>query len=176
MKISKIHITISVFSLLSLALILFFILPAYNEIKSNSNKILEYKSDLISIREQNEELGRFKAKYETDAFDLEKIKGYFIDGKNPVEFITFIEKSADDSNVTIEIKLDVPSYEMSDANNMLLQVFAKGSFAGIIEFANKLENGPYLAMIEKLSIKKSLSGDDSSESLAASFLIEATLK
>lgn len=171
---NKIYIIITIFALIVLVLIVFVIYPTLEDIKNSSREILLDKSKVISINEQNKELDDFKKKYNNHNYNLEKINQLFVDSKDPVDFIKFLEKTANDSGIGTDIKLDI-SLSEKGFNNLpvaISNIFTTGNFLNILKFSEKLDTSPYLMRINNLTIKKS-----SQESMVdANFLVEAITK
>lgn len=171
---NKIYIIIITFSFVALALIVFIISPVLRDIKNGSNEILLDKSKVISIDEQKKQLDDFKKKYNNYSHNLEKINQLFVDSKDPVDFIKFLEKSANDSGINTDVKLNV-SLSAEGFDNLpvvISSISATGKFLDILKFSEKLDTSPYLMRIKNATIKKSLKGP----TVDANFLVEAITK
>ena len=168
---NKIYIIITIFILVSLILILFLIYPVLRDIKNGSKEILLNKSKLISINKQNSGLSDFKKKYDNYVYNLEKVDQSFVDSKDPVSFIKFLEKTANDSGINTDIKLDISLLDKGFNNwpVVISNISATGEFLNILKFSEKLDKSPYLLRINNVIIKKS----SQDLTVDASFLIEA---
>ena len=154
---NKIFIISVIFGLMILALIIFLIYPLFKEIKKNSQVMLVFKEELILLRTQIKELKEFGAVYENYQPNLAKINQLFFDSKNPVKFIRFLEKTAFDSGVSIEISpLIFPKKEKETKlwDYVTFKLSSKGSFPNFLKFSDKLEVSPYLTEIQNLTLKR----------------------
>ena len=174
---NKIYIISSIFVLISLLLIIFFVLPLFKEIEKNSRDLVLAKSDVANLDVQIKETSDFKKKYQTYKPNFDKIDQLFVDPKNPVNFIEFLEKTALNYKTTSQISL-VP---ISSSSNqfILLQITSKGSFSNVLSFIKQIEVGPYLVEIEDLTIQDSdqnTQTNDASRNVNVVFTIEAFIK
>lgn len=150
---NKIYIISSVFALAALLLFVFYIWPISKEIEQNSQDLISAKNDITTLGAQINETENFKKNYATYKPNLDKIDGLFIDPKNPVDFIKFLEDTASASQITSQISLP-PSSENSP-QFVIFQLSSRGSFSGVLNFSKKIEAGPYLIEIENLTIQNS---------------------
>lgn len=173
-----IYITASFFLIVSAILVVFLAYPALKDIESISQDILSKRIEAASMDFQNRELDNFKNKYAEYAPILESISQSFVDVKNPVNFITFLEKTANDLAIDFDINLNTSSKKEGAAKEpaVMFQVFAKGKFSDILVFSETLERGPYLVIIKNVSMKKTeediLSKTRAPGIIDANFLIE----
>ncbi len=153
---NKIYIISILFALTVLFLILFFIWPLFLDIKNNSDNLISVKNDAISLEIQNNEIGNFKKVYEDYKPNLEKMNQLFVNPQNPIDFIKFLENTAQESGINAKISL-MPNYQKEDNGTLNFQLFTREDFIKILHFSEKLENGSYLVEIENLTIKNHLS-------------------
>lgn len=187
---NKIYITLLIFALVSLVLIVFFVWPLFKEIEKNSDDLISAKNNIVVLGIQNSETGNFKKNYVTYKPNLDKIDQLFMDPVNPVDFIKFLEDTAGDSQITSQISLQPApkSSQQTSQNFILFQFSTTGNFSSVLDFAKKIEAGPYLIEIENLTIQNSrtyassspqggssiiVSGDYSSRKVDAVFAIKA---
>lgn len=175
----KINISLVIFTLIVAALIVFFIRPLLIKIKTNSEELLSEKNNAAALEIQAKEIENFGKNYPLYKPNLEKIEQLFIDPKNPVDFIKFLEKTASDSQITSKISL-LPPPKKGDQNFVAFQFFSSGDFSKMLEFSEKLETGPYLIEIKNLTIKssteKNTSKNYSPGKVDAIFLIKTFIK
>jgi len=148
---NKIYIISSLFLILFLALILFFIWPTANGIKEESENFALAKKEIAVFSAQSEELQKFKKNYSDYQANLEKIGKAFIDQQNPLDFIEFLEKTASASEVDLEMSPLFFSKE-GDSDVASLRLVAKGGFLGIIDFLESIENGSFMIEIQGLDM------------------------
>jgi len=188
---NKIYITLSVFGLLSLFLIIFFIWPTLKEIKINSENLVSAKNDIVILSAQTAETKNFEKNYENYKPNLEKIDQLFIDSSNPVDFIEFLENTAGNSQITSQISLPPSSQNFQQSqggaskDSIIFQFNSKGNFSDIMDFSKKIEAGPYFTEIESLTIQnleasgtgvKSVPKDYASRKVNATLTIKAFTK
>lgn len=154
---NKIYIISSLFALASLLLLIFFIWPTSKEIEQNSQDLISAKNDIVTLDAQIAETNAFKKNYGNYKPNLDKLDQLFIDPNNPVDFIKFLEDTASVSQITSQISLPPFSQNSQQAaqNFILFQFASKGSFSGVLDFAKKVEAGPYLIELENLTIQNS---------------------
>lgn len=179
-KQNKIYAILITFALIVLSAIVFLIYITIGDIKNESAEILSDKNKIDSIEQETRKLENFKKNYDYYKTDLEKIDKLFINSKNPVEFIKFLEKTAIDS--TIEAKINfTPKERTNEALYDIFHISARGDFSNMSKFFEKLENGPYLIRIQSLDIRKSDADFSSGEKIPSltvdvNLLIEAIAK
>jgi hypothetical protein len=180
---NKIYITPLFFALISVLLILFIIWPTYSDIKIGSNQIIVQKGQEIFIEDQNNDLQNFKKNYKSYQPNLEKIDNLFVDSKDPVEFIKFLETtlngSVDNSSISLSQQTTTTSASKTKtktkpASFISFKISCAGSFKSILNLIEKLENGPYLIEAQNLSIKQIVE-NNSSGSSKPSGLVEAEI-
>lgn len=178
---NKIYIFSFLFILLALSVAVFFVVPTFFDIREKSTKLSAKKNGILYNKLQAEELENFKKNQEYK-ISLGKIDNYFIDFENPIDFVKFLEKTAEDSKVKLKISL-IPSIKGEKYENgwafTNFRILANGDFFEILKFAEKIENGPYILRIQEFDIKKAEPGNNikgNSNLLTASLLIQAFSK
>ncbi len=162
-------------------LVVFLIYPALKDIKSNSIEVLSNREKTAFIHLQSKELDKYSKSLTNYKGNLDKIDQLFIDPKNPVNFIKFLEKTSSDLNIEVSVNLVTPSSkEINSAyhtSSFLINVI--GNFQNIIRFSEKLETSPYLLKINSLSINKLVQDEENQKSsnlLGASFMVQVVNK
>jgi hypothetical protein len=157
-------------------------LPLFKEIDKNSKDLVLAKNDIVDLNAQINETNNFKKNYEIYKPNLEKIDGLFIDIKNPVSFIKFLENTASNSQVTSKISL--PVSPLNSQQFITFQLVSKGSFSNMLKFIKEIELSNYLIEIESLNIQnlnrdpqiKDITNDYSFRDIEATFTIKAFIK
>lgn len=166
---NKIYILPIIFILIYFILIVFLILPTLNDIKIISGEILSDRENLIYINKQNEALDKFKKEYKNYKTDFQKIDKLFVDPKNNIDFIKFLEKTASDSIIDLDVNVaSSGKKEFSGFQTSVFQINGKGNFLNIFKFIEKIEKGSYLIKVDNLAMVKSIGSSD----INANFLIE----
>ena len=153
-NIKSIQIIVGTTLLIVLSLILFCVWPLLSDIQSNSQNLVSAKNSLTALQLQNSDILNFKKNYSDYKPNLDKITASFVDPKNPVDFIKFIEDTAQTAGVSPKISLFSSGQEQDqDPNSIMFQVSASANFLNILHFTEKLEDGPYLIEIENATMK-----------------------
>jgi len=173
---NKIYSTSAFFVVTVTLLIVFLIYPTFRDFREKSREILYNKEKTVFLHMQKQELDNFEQNFKNYQANLNKIEKLFIDPKNPVDFIRFLEQTSYSLNLDVDINL-VKDITKEQTNTQLsyFQIYSKGDFNDILEFFEKIENGPYLLQINKLTLDAGNS-DESSSMVEASFLIQVTNK
>lgn len=150
----KIYIISGIFACTALALGAFLLWPLYTDIQNGSGQLTAIKSQRASLDVENNEIANFKKNYNQYQPNLAKLNEAFVDPKNPVNFIAFLESSADSSNIKSTISL-IQNPNQDSQNVLTFQLSTSGNFLDTLQFAQQLENGPYLIEIEDVSIQDS---------------------
>ncbi len=152
---NKITISLIIFFFSVILLIIFVIYPLFGEIKENSKELILQKKNMTTLQLKIENLENFKSLYEKYRPSLEKIDNLFVDPEVPIEFIAFLEKTAEETQ--IEIKISPVSLKKSTDDLwsfIAFQITSNSSFPNFLKFLEKLETSPYLVRIQNLSIHR----------------------
>ncbi len=163
---NKIFIISAVFILAALVLVVFFIWPALTDIKKNADDLSSGKNSLYFLEAQVSEIESFKRNYDAYKPNLEKIDSLFVNAKDPVGFIKFIEKTASDNEVDVELSLASKDSTTKSPGTWPLaafQIACEGDFSNVAGFSEKLEKGPYLVKIQNLTIRTLSKGEAGNE-------------
>jgi len=151
----KILIISLIFGLTILTLVSFWVYPFLKEIREDSAEIVEIKRNIISSKDKISRFGEIEKTYESLKGDLEKTEELFVASQAPINLIQFWEKTAAESNISIDISpFTLMSPETDPWNSISFQLNLDGSFSNFLKFLEKIENGPYLIEIKNLAIKK----------------------
>jgi hypothetical protein len=152
---NKINLSLAIFIILSIILILFVIYPLFKEIKINSEDLISKKQNLTLLEKKIENLKQYQAIWAEIEPNLEKIDKLFIDPEVPVEFISFLEETARDCNLSVEIS-PLPASKITEDPwpSLLFQISTTASFSKFLKFLEKLETSPYLIKIQNLNTRR----------------------
>jgi Tfp pilus assembly protein PilO len=172
----QIIIISSIFGLISIALVFFVIYPLIKEIKESSKNTALLDKEMGSSQNQEKNLSDLKDFYNSVEPNVVKMDNLFVDSQVPIELIKFLEKTAADQNISIEINAVSPKKEGDGLwNYILFQATLKGSYTGFLRFLEKIESGPFLNQVTTLSIAKADSGQ-SADKIGATFSIKIFVK
>ena len=136
-------------------------------IQKDSQELISIKKELASLSQQEKDLENLQKKYEIYQQNLEKINNFFIDSTFPVEFVQFLKNSASDAHISMKISLATEIKEPEPA--LSYNTTLAGSFANLLKFIDKLENGPYLIEINSLNVKEF--AQESSDNIMANLVL-----
>lgn len=150
---------IYLWSIIFLGIFLFFLVlvipKILGEIRKNSENLISLKGELISLQKEAKNLDELEKTYQNYQSNLAKIDELFIDPKVPIDFINFLEKNAQISQLKIEISLSPQKEIKTDPwPSLIFRISTYGSFPNILRFLEKLENSPYLIKVSDLNIKR----------------------
>lgn len=156
----KLNLSIIIFGLVYVVLIVFVVSPLLSGIKKNSQDLTFQKQTLASFEAKLENLNRFKALYHEVEPNLEKVSNLLINPEVPVEFIAFLENTASNCQLFIDISSAIPTKAKEDSwPALIFQINSIGSFPRFLKFLEKLETSPYLIRIQGLSIRRLTESD-----------------
>lgn len=155
----KIIFTIIIFGAIILAIFILGINPQIKAIQKKAQDFLFQKKEQILLKQKIENIKSFEKIYSRNREHLEKINNLFPDSEVPLEFINFLEKLAQDCEISLTIKSSTPSGNKDDLwPSIGFQLTLAGPFPNFLRFLEKLENSPWLIEISGISIKKEEEG------------------
>lgn len=135
--------------------LIFLIYSALNlisSLKKISNQIEIKKSEIYLAQKKKEAFEEFTEILKREKENLEKIDSIFVKKEMPVEFINFLEKTAQDYNLSFQSSLSLQ--EKNSWPSLSFQLNLTGSFPEIVKFLRKLIYGPYLIEFQSLEISR----------------------
>lgn len=181
----KIYISLAFFIVAAIALISFAIIPLAESIKEDGENFIGYQNELNLAERKIDNLKGFKKVYPDYKQNLEKIDNLFVEAEAPIEFLTFLERTAYGSQIFLKVSSSkaqegAPDYWPS----LVFQISTYGTPANFLKFLEKVENSNHLIEINNLTIKK-LSEKElmskeipsiSTEDISATFSLKAFVK
>lgn len=166
----KIYISSAILILLIILFIIFLICPIFEEIKKNSKDLISQNENLASLEVKVVNLKKFETIYQNLKPNLEKIDNLFIDPEVPVEFISFLEKTSRECDLTLSLSLSSQKKIAEETwSSLNFQTNLTGSFLDFSKFLEKLESSPYLIEIKDITINKLKETEIKKESKESSF-------
>jgi|GEM_PF-519286 len=145
-------VSLGVFLIIFLIFGFFVIYPLFTKIRESSNQLFLIKKDSILIEERNKQKMISEQKLSQLTPELEKIKNIFVDEETPVDFLLFLEKTAEEHQVLIDISLlSGTKKETLSFSSLNFKLSLEGSFSNCLQFLSKIETSSYLIEIENLS-------------------------
>lgn len=156
----KIIIYPLIFLAAALIIISVLIYPLFFSIRKSSEKIIFLKEKINFSQKEIEEIQQAKGTSESINSVLEKLERVFINSEVPVDFIRFLEKTAGESSVEIDISSFSAGNKESDPWESLgFQLNLTGAFPDFLRFLNIIEKSPYLIEISNLNIQKAFQSE-----------------
>lgn len=150
----QIYIIAALFFLISTSTVVFLVYPALNNIKQASAQMQNMQNQILSLEAESVQVDAFKTDYKDYELNFEKAEKLFINKRDLVDFIKFLEESASDLKLKLDINL-LPASQANDSeNNIMFQMSLKGKFPDAVKFIEKLEFGPYLVNVENIRVQK----------------------
>ncbi len=169
----KNNLLIIISIIFTILIVIFVILPLFGTIKNNSKELISQKENLAILEAQMVNLEEFKIIYKNLEETSEKIDKLFVNPEVPVEFIGFLENTAEEYHLKIEIfPASARATEEDLWSYITFQINTSGSSTNFLKFQKRMENSPYLIEIQNLSIGR-LAG---SGEIQASFTIKVFTK
>jgi len=144
-------IGLSIIMAVFIALVIF---PLFSGIQKESQNFISQKGELAKLEKKIQNLKNFQIFGKEYLVNLEKIEKLFIPSSEPLEFIEFLEKEGENSNLDIEIlpfaleKKDKPWPSMNFRLSLI------GAFSDFLKFLERLESAPYLIDVLNLNVVK----------------------
>ncbi len=149
----KIFFTSALFIFLILGTIFCLVAPLFSTITKDSSEYLSQKEKLISVEKKKGELTNIEKTYADTEPNWAKIEAIFVKAEEPVGFIDFLERAAQQLNLSIQISLANKETEKKPWPGMYFQIKTAGSFSNFMKFLENLESAPYLIEVENMDIK-----------------------
>ena len=178
---NKVKLLAAIFLALTILWVLFLIKPLYEDIKGGSQEIISKKQELFFLESKIENIIQFRKKYQEIKPNLERINSLLIKGGEPVDFIRFLERISQDSQISVKIyPSSVTKVEGDPWPSMNFRINTVGTLPNSLKFLEKLDSAPYLIKIQNLNIKKltqeELPEGSISESVETNFIIKVFSK
>ncbi|MFH1423359.1 MAG: type 4a pilus biogenesis protein PilO [Candidatus Nealsonbacteria bacterium] len=150
------NISLIILGVIAVLLAGFVVRPLFLSIKQNSEAFFIQKGILAELEKKSENFKKFQSTYEIYQANLKRIDRLFVDNKEPVEFIEFLEEEAARVKLTIDLMpFTSKAGEVEDVwPSMSFQVNMAGSFTNFLRFLDKIESSPHLIVLSGLSLNK----------------------
>ena len=163
----RIYLILIIFGILGALLVVFLVVPIFREISRTSQDFFLEKNKMAYFKEERSNIQKIENIYKTYQPDLDKIESLFFDPEVPVGFVGFLEKTAIDSQIKLEISSLAKKTEKEELwPSLSLQLLTTGSFNNFLKFLEKIENSFYLIEITDLNVRKLTDKEISAAKLA----------
>lgn len=161
-------VIVLIFILAVFAAPLLLVYPIFNGIQKNSAEFIEARKKIITAEQDLQNLERVQKFYKTMEPDLVKSEALFINQEFPVAFIRFLEKTAFDSGVSMDVSaVTAPKTEKNLWPSANFQLNLLCYLPNCLRFVEKIETAPYLIEIRNFVIRKALQQGLPSEAILA---------
>lgn len=153
-----------IFIIIANILTLCMVLSLLNSIEKDAQLLAIQKKELFRIEKRAENSEKLEKKYQDYNLELKKIDNLFAKKSTPIEFIEFLEQTAESCSLLIEISsLSFQEYKEPKKEEPAIlypwdffniKINTEGDFNNSFVFLQKVENSPYLMEIENLNIRK----------------------
>jgi len=169
---TKIYTLLFILGIVNLAMIIFVIYPLFKGIKENSQEFITQKENLALLRSEMTYLRNFEKIHMIQKDELEKINVLFANSEAPVNFISFLENTAQNCQLSITILPGGSQKSEKDPwSYLVFRISVSGTFSNFSRFLEKIENSCWLIDIFDLQIKKA-----KAENISANFSIKVCSK
>lgn len=81
--------------------------------------------------------------------DLERIRGFFVNRQEPIDFVERLEAIAAKTGTGIALEVD----ESSGSDDIIFRITLEGTRASVARFVRALESAPYLVRVEEMNFQ-----------------------
>lgn len=157
-----------------LAIAVFAISPAFANLFLVESGIKKQDGQIASNANRAAQIRYFKEFSRDEGLGLSKINGLFVNAQSPLDTIDFLENTAKNAGVKMEISSssEVQDSEKDAWPSFYFQVTLTGEFSSILKFVKNVESGRYLISVPSFSI---LSGQNLSVSQASPNILSASV-
>jgi len=149
----KITILLALFPLVMAAIVFFVVIPSVNDIKAIKNEIEEQRIDLEIKYKKGQSLKKLSENLKTVEPQIAKLDKIFINEDTALDFITTMEKIANDNRVAQNMNLlSSKSAKKNGYKKMPLQITAKGDFVNLLNYLIDLEALDYYVNVNSLEM------------------------
>jgi len=145
----KVLIISLVITILLVILSVFFVWPSLGQVEEQSRKLSYVRDTISAFDKEAVEIEKFKQNYNNYLPNLQEMSRMFVEPDNLVGFIEFLEKSAEESEVYVEVQPQVSLQK--EAKTAVFGLSCSGSLSGTVNFLEHLERGNYLINVTNFS-------------------------
>ena len=157
----KTIIAIATFFVVILLFTALAVFPLLQAIKRDSKDLESQYLKVLTAASAEKEVAEFLEFFEVNEESFNVIENIFVDAQTPIGFIQFIEEIAAASNLTVKITPDDPKKQKGVPWPVMdFQLASSASYPMFLRFLEKLENGPYLLLVQNASLTRERSSRD----------------
>lgn len=129
--------------------------PLWTSVQEKSAQLKQKQKKITEVETQSQQLHNLQQTLNKAESSFTIVDKLFINEEAPVNFLEFLEKTADDSNLSINITPSAGDKKKKEPwPPTFFNVNGKGTFKQGAEFVKKLEHAPYLIKIQTLEFNK----------------------
>jgi len=149
----RITINVLIFLIVTIGIIYFIVMSTSEDIKEIKVKTENIRIDLEEKYVKGQSLRKLSESLKQIESQIPELDKIFIKKSEAIDFITSLEKIAEDTNVDQKINLsNIEKNEKEICNKTPLQLTTIGSFANQMKYLTKLESSNYYINIKSLEI------------------------
>lgn len=149
----KLYLTVLFIAIFLAGISFFATWRLYQNVVGLSGRFVSETENLASIEIKKKFLKTLEYNLKNLEKDIAEAEAVILPKNDLISAIKFLEKTASDSGVNVEIK----SVEADKTDSAFFRISLSGSFTGVSRFLKILENGPYLVSFGDFSVTR-LSG------------------
>lgn len=152
--INKIVAAFAVWTMICAGVVVFAIGPAVANLFVIEAGIREQDDRIVASASRIKQIEAFNEFSKTQGGNLAKIDSLFIDARSPKDIFDFLENSAKNTGVKLEISSSSDVFSMAKVAwpSFNFQMTLTGGFSSILKFVKSIETGKYLVSASNLSI------------------------
>lgn len=150
----KNYIFLAIISFLLVGFLAGIILPLFLSLKNDSLELSLKKEELYSLVNKKKNFGAITVAYENLKEDIGKANDVFVNEKEPLNFISFLEKTGDSLGLLVQISLAQEEAKEEEISGVSFQIKVTGYFDDLMRFLEKIESAQFLTEINSLTIQK----------------------
>ena len=133
----------------------FLIYPLWTSVQEKSARLKQKQKKITEVETQSQQLHNLQQSLNDAESSFATLDKLFINEEAPVSFLEFLEKTANDSDLNINITPSAGAKRKKEPwSPTFFKVSGKGTFKQGVDFIKKLEYAPYLVKIQTLEFNK----------------------
>ena len=132
----------------------------FEDIQENSKDYVAQRRAIANIEANFENQKNLKNVFRDHELNFQKFENLFIEQDAPIEFFEFLEDTAEDCSLSIEIFSSSAGESKKEENKYLnLQIQLKSDEQNFLRFLEQIENSDYFIEVTGLNLSKANKGN-----------------
>lgn len=147
--------------------------PLWGKVRVRSEQLIQNRKEIVALETQSQQLDKLQQEKEEFQQSFDRMNKLFVDKEAPVEFLEFLERTALDSEVSLDIQpASGRKLEQEPWPPTFFKLSGRGKFENCADFLAKLEQSPYLIRIQSLDFQQVTSEQEEIERTKFNFSIK----